>query len=261
MCLKVWGLCFFFGLRPALADVGFEAADGRLTAVLGPNGAGKTTLFNCILGLRRRYEGEILLDGENAARLSARALAQRVAYIPQSHAQAVGYTALDMALMGAARALGPLSSPGRREKEAAMAALERLDIARLAGREFTRLSGGERQLVLIARALAQRTRTLLMDEPTASLDYGNQARVLSLVRGLADEGYAVLMTTHDPQHALWYADTTLALCGGRVAALGPTRRVVDAAFIERLYGVRATLTDTEAGPMIAPVREGGARRV
>jgi ABC-type cobalamin/Fe3+-siderophores transport system ATPase subunit len=256
--VSVFGLCVSYGARAVLRDVCFSARDGALTAVLGANGAGKTTLFRCALGLIRWYEGEIRVDDLDARALSPREMACRLAYIPQAHAQAFGYSALDMVLMGAARGISPVSAPGRREREAAMEALNRLGICGLSGACFSRLSGGEQQLVLIARALAQRARTLIMDEPTSSLDYGNQARVLGAVRALADEGYAVILSTHNPQHALWYADEALALCGGTVAACGAPGEVVSAALVERLYGVRVRLVETEGGPLLSP--EGAGRR-
>lgn len=256
MSVAVQHLSFAYGARAVLTDVSLTAEDGRLVAVLGPNGVGKTTLFRCVLGLLKGYAGEILIDGGDAKRLSARELARRVAYIPQIHARAFGYTALETVLMGAAHAVPSFSLPGKRETEAAMTALDRLGVAHLAARNVARLSGGEQQLVLIARALAQNARTLLMDEPTASLDYGHQARVLSAVRGLADEGYAVLLSTHDPQHALRVADDALALSEGRVAAFGPPKDVLDAALIRRLYHIEASLVDTDAGLLIAPAMDG-----
>ena len=135
-----------------------------------------------------------------------------------------------------------------------MRALERLGIGGLAMAHFERLSGGEQQLVLIARALAQQTRTLLMDEPTSSLDYANQLRVLGTARALADEGYTVILSTHNPQHALWYADSALALSGGCVMACGAANDVVRPELIEQLYGVRVRLVNSEVGPLLSPER-------
>lgn len=255
MSIAVEKLSFSYCTRPVLQDVSFSAENGRLVAVLGPNGVGKTTLFRCILGLQRGYTGSIRIDGADARQLSARELAHRVAYIPQIHAQAFGFSVLDMVLMGTSHALSPLSVPKQGETDAAMAALERLGIAKLAAKNFNHLSGGEQQLTLIARALAQNARTLLMDEPTASLDYGNQAHVLSAVRALAAEGYTVVMSTHNPQQAVFYADLALALFEGSVAAYGAPSEVMDAALIERLYQMRIHLIPTEQGPVIVPAVE------
>jgi iron complex transport system ATP-binding protein len=252
MSISVAGLSFSYGRRPILRDVSFSQNQGELTAVLGPNGAGKTTLFQLILGLRRCRTGEITIDGVSAGALSPRMRARKIAFVPQTSGEAPGYTAFEMALMGTTHALSPFSAPGQREKEAALAALQRLGIRALAGMRFSQLSGGERQLVLIARALAQQAGTLIMDEPAASLDYGNQANILAVLRALAREGYGVLLSTHNPQHALSCADRVLALSGGRVVAYGPPGKVMDANLILRLYGVRVRLVQTEAGPLILP---------
>lgn len=256
MSVAVQNLSFSYCTRTVLSDICFTADNGKLIAILGPNGVGKTTLFRCILGLHRHYGGTISVDDTDARRLSAKELAHRIAYIPQIHAQTFGYSVLDMVLMGTSHAVSSLTMPGKQETETAMNALNRLDIAQLAQKNFTHLSGGEQQLVLIARALAQHAKTLLMDEPTASLDYGNQAHVLSIVRGLADAGYAIVLSTHNPQHALWYADTALALSEGRVAAFGPPNDVMDAALIERLYHMQVSLLETEAGLLITPAVDG-----
>jgi len=149
-----------------------------------------------------------------------------------------------------------MSVPKRREMDAAHAALERMGVSHLSAKNFSHLSGGEQQLVLIARALAQQTRALLMDEPTSSLDYGNQALVLKQVRTLANEGYTVLISTHNPQHAIWYADAALALLDGETAAFGKPTQILDEALIRRLYGVEVNIVETEHGPLLSPVTEG-----
>lgn len=258
MSIVVEKLSFAYGSHPVLRDVSFCARSGRLLAVLGPNGAGKTTLFRCILGLQQGKQGSVLVAGREARALSPRQLAGLVAYIPQTHGQVFDYRVADMVLMGAAHALAPFALPGKKEKERAMEALCRLGIKGLGGQSFSRISGGEQQLVLIARALAQQVKILLMDEPTASLDYGNQNRVLAAVRGLAGEGYTVVVSTHNPQHALWYGHDALALLNGRVEAFGPVESTVTQRLLLALYGMEAELVQTERGPLIAPAppREG-----
>lgn len=257
MSIHVEKLGFSYGERPVLTDVSFGARDGSLLAVLGPNGVGKTTLFRCILGLLPGHTGTIEIDGSNARALGARALAQKVAYIPQTRAAAFNYTVLEMALMGTAHGVSPFSVPKQKETDAAWAALCQLGIEGLAQKSYARLSGGEQQLVLIARALAQQSKTLLMDEPTASLDYGNQSRVLAGVRKLAREGYTVLLSTHNPQHALWYADAALCLSGGRVAACGAPQDVITPALIRSLYGIGVRFIETGDGVVLSPEPDGG----
>ena len=139
-----------------------------------------------------------------------------------------------------------------------MAALEKLGVDRLAQRNFATLSGGEQQLVLIALALCQESDILIMDEPTASLDYGNQLRVLEQVSALSQQGYTVLLSTHDPQHALRFSRRVLALQDGAVAAEGETQQVLTPELIRRLYGVESVLVDTPEGTALLPVRGGGA---
>ncbi|NLI53845.1 MAG: ABC transporter ATP-binding protein [Clostridiales bacterium] len=260
MSIEIRDLCFGYCTREVLRKVSFSALEGQILAVLGPNGVGKTTLFRCILGLQSRYSGSIEVDGVDAHTLTARELAHRVAYIPQTHGMAFSYSVLDMVLMGTTHNVAMMSVPKARELDAANTALVRMGIANLSEKNFSHLSGGEQQLVLIARALAQNTKTLLMDEPTASLDYGNQSLVLQQVRALADDGYTILLSTHNPQHAIWYADSVLALFNGTVAAFGQSREVVNTALIRTLYGVDATLIETTHGPLISPVIEGDNNR-
>lgn len=252
MNLQVTDLKFSYGEHTVLDGVGFDMRPGDLTAVLGPNGTGKTTLFKCILGFLPRYGGSILIGNEEARDLAPRELAKRIAYIPQNHQQTFAYSVIDMVLMGTAHSLSLFSLPGQAQKKEAYGALERLGIESLAKNNFARISGGEQQLVLIARALAQKAKFLIMDEPTASLDYGNQDKVLRLVKSLAEEGYSVLFSTHDPQHALRYANKTLALKSGKVLAFGASEAVITPELLRELYGVEAMLAETESGQVIVP---------
>lgn len=239
MRIQVDGLGFTYGERSVLREVSFSVEGGRLLSVLGPNGVGKSTLFRCILGLLKGYTGEITIGGDSIRGLGAKEMAKRVAYIPQSNYPAFNYTVFDMVLMGTSARLRQFSPPGKREEEAAWAALERLEIQALASRSYTRLSGGERQLVLIARALAQQSPVLLMDEPTANLDYGNQMRVLTKVRALVEDGYTVVQSTHHPEQAYLFSHEILAMLDGRVAAYGAPKEVLNAELIQALYGIDA----------------------
>ena len=252
MSLTIENLSFSYGKHEVLQEVSFTAQAGELLAILGPNGVGKTTLFKCILGLERRYTGRISADGGDLSALSPRERAHRTASIPQAHPLSFRYSAFDMVLMGTSHNLSPFAVPGERERAAARDAMARVNIAGLAERPFDHLSGGEQQLVFIARALAQQAKILLMDEPTASLDYGNRLLVLGVARDLARAGYTVLLSTHDPQHALWFADRALALQGGRVLALGTPREVVTPDRLQQLYGRQIDLLDTPQGPVLVP---------
>ena len=255
MSLTVDNLSFSYGRHAVLQEVSFAARAGELLAILGPNGVGKTTLFKCVMGLARRYTGTIRADGADLAALSPRERAHRVAAIPQAHALSFRYSAFDMVLMGTSHGLSPFAVPGERERAAARDAMARVNIAPLADRPFDHLSGGEQQLVFIARALAQQAKILLMDEPTSSLDYGNRLLVLGVARDLARSGYTVLLSTHDPQHALWYADRALALHEGKVLAQGAAREVVVPDVLQRLYGRPFALLETEQGPVLVPKKK------
>lgn len=253
MILSVENLSFSYTRRPVLQDVSFAAEKGELLSILGPNGVGKSTLFRCILGSLEGYSGRICVDGRDIRTLPHRERARRMAYIPQIHRPTFGYTVLDTVLMSTTRQLSPLQQPGREQVYMARSALERVGVSHLAERNFAHLSGGEQQLVLIARALAQQSDILIMDEPTSALDYGNQFRVLQQVRALSREGYTVLLSTHNPQHALTFAHRVLALQDGSVAALGPSGDVLTPDLLRRLYGVDTALADTPGGPVIVPL--------
>lgn len=250
--LEVRDLRFSFGAREVLKGVSFEASENELIFLLGANGAGKTTLFRCMLGLLHGYHGKILLNGQNVASLPAKELARRVAYIPQFHNPVFAYTALDMVLMGTNHRLSTFASPGRRERETAMQAMAQLGIEEFAERNFQELSGGEQQLVLVARGLAQEAKILLMDEPTSALDYGNQLRVLEKVAALSAQGYTVLLSCHNPQLAMLYAKRVIALHDGTVAADGTPETALDPQLIRLLYGVEANFLQTPDGVLIAP---------
>jgi len=252
LSIQIENLYFSYGRKKVLEGLSFEVPDKCLCAVLGQNGAGKTTLFRCILGMLKKYSGEIKIDNISTKNLSAKELAHRVAYIPQSHNQTFDYRVIDMTLMGTDHTLSMFSAPGRKETARAEEALERVGILHMKEKLFSHLSGGEQQLVLVARALAQGSRTLLMDEPTSALDYGNQSMVMEKARMLADSGYCVILSTHTPQHSLWYADTALALHDGNIAAFGDPADVLNEELIEKLYGVKTNFIETENGVIISP---------
>ena len=221
--LEVKNLTFSYGNVPVLENVSFTAEKGELLSVLGPNGVGKSTLFRCILGLLSPLSGQIFVNGENIAALKPGTLARKVAYIPQSHDPVFHYSVFDMVLMGTTAQTGMFSSPKKEHRLMVSEALEKLGLSHLADRSYRTLSGGERQLVLIARAMVQNAKVLLMDEPSASLDFGNRIMVMERVRELCKVGYCVIQTTHDPEQAYLYSHKILALHKGTVLAHGAPR--------------------------------------
>jgi iron complex transport system ATP-binding protein len=219
-------------------NASFSVADGRIAVLLGPNGSGKTTLFKCIAGIWKPRRGAIFLDGKDTARLTFRERALLLAMVPQDHTPPFPYTALEAVLMGRAPHVGMYASPSAPDLDKGRAALETMGVGRLADRPYTRVSGGERQLILIARALAQEAPILLLDEPTSHLDFRNQHAVLSLVRRVAeDKGLTVLMTLHDPNLAAHFAHQVVLLKEGGVIADGTTEEVMTAERLEQLYGM------------------------
>lgn len=234
------------GQPPLFAEVNLHLGAGEILCLLGPNGTGKTTLLRCLIGALRADTGEVQVDGQPYS--ATRAMARLMAYVPQAAADS-GLTLLDMALMGRTPHLPPLAMPGHNDRLIARQALARTGVAHLEERPFNRVSGGERQLALIARALAQQPRLLVMDEPTASLDLGNQARVLRTVRDLAREGMTVLVTTHQPEHALLLGAKVVALSGGRVLAHGSAPDVLQPPLLSRLYGTAVGVLRRDEQPV------------
>ena len=218
MSLSVENLSFAYGAAPVLRDVSFTAEGGELVSVLGPNGVGKTTLFRCILGTLTPQMGHIKMDGQDLATLPPRERARRIAYIPQIHPPTFGYTVLDTVLMGAARQLNAFQQPGAAQMRQADEALEQVGAAHLRERNFAHLSGGEQQLVLIARALAQKAEVLMMDEPTNNLDID---AVNWLEDFLLDFEGTVIVVSHDLAGDSPLADRLLLLENRRLAYDGP----------------------------------------
>jgi iron complex transport system ATP-binding protein len=227
---------------------------GEIVCLLGPNGGGKTTLFRTLLGLLPAQGGRVLLDGADLRTLPRREVAKRIGYVPQAHTGYFPFTVRDVVLMGRTAHLAPFAGPSRRDRELADEAIARMGLTRLAGAVYTRISGGERQLALIARALAQAAPLVVMDEPTASLDFGNQVRVLAQIAALARSGIGVLLSTHDPDQAFQCADRVALLRGGELVADGRPEEVLTPESLRALYGVEVRVVD-------ASLPDGTRRRV
>jgi len=242
------GLTIGYPDRTVGSGLDVALSTGEVLALLGPNGGGKTTLLKTLLGLLKPKAGEVRLGDKPLDNYSIRERARVVAYVPQVHISTFAFTVETVVLMGRTAHGSLFSRPSGQDRAVAQAALERFGIAALASRPYTMISGGERQLVLLARALAQEPQFIVLDEPTASLDFGNQGKVMREIRALAKSGHGVLFTTHDPNHALRAADRAYLLREGTRIADGPVGTVLNREQLEALY--RATverLTDRASG--------------
>ena len=225
------------GQNAVLDGVDFTARGGDLIALVGPNGVGKSTLFRCILGFMKGYTGSIKIDGRETRDMSRKELARCVAYIPQSSSQVFDYSVIELVLMGMATRLGALQTPGKAEEGEALEVLDTLGIGHLAYRGCGQISGGEYQLVLLARALVQQAKILIMDEPTANLDYGNQFRVMERIEGLTNRDFVVMTSAHDPNQVLLHATRALVLEHGHISADGTPADVLTEEVLSRLYNI------------------------
>ena len=236
MIYEVNGLSFAYHGGPRVLDgVSLTLERGEVLSILGPNGAGKSTLLGCMLGMLVPQEGSVRLEGRDIAQLKPRDIARLVSYVPQNLAPVFGYTLFEFVLMGRAPLIPTLGRPGPADRAAAREALEQLGLTRLADRACTEVSGGERQQAAIARAIVRQPQAVLFDEPTAHLDVGNQLRTLRVLKNLSRQGYAVVVTTHDPNHAI--------LLGGRAAILdraghltaGPAEEIIREDALRQVY--------------------------
>lgn len=237
MSIEVKNLSFSYGDHSVLHDISFRVESGEFLSILGPNGVGKSTLFRCVLGLLSGYTGQVLVDGMDARSFTVREAAKHIAYIPQSSRPIFNYSVFDIVLMGRTSSLNAFRTPGKADIERCRWALQKIGISHLEDRCFHRLSGGEQQLVLIARALVQDAPCLMLDEPTANLDFGNQLLVLEQAKNLAREGYTVIQTTHHPEQSYMFSDRILAIQKGRVLMEGVPEKVLTQQTMRALYGV------------------------
>lgn len=244
--VKNGGFRYPGGDRQVLENISFSAESGDVLAILGPNGAGKTTLLRCALGLLKWQEGVTELDGADLRTIPYRELWKRLAYVPQANRAPAPYTVEEMILLGRSSHFGPFSMPGQKDMEQAARVLEQLRLEHLRGKNFSELSGGERQMVLIARALAAEPQVLVLDEPESNLDFRNQLLVLDTLSQLADAGLTCIFNTHYPAHALRRANKALLLGAGGEYEFGPVSQVVTEENIFRYFGVNAVIGEVQA---------------
>lgn len=237
MLLELQNVRGGYGSGDIVKGVTCCADQGDVLCLVGPNGCGKTTLFRMMLGSIPISAGSIRIDGRNTRELTPKQLANLVAYIPQYHTPIFDYTVLDVVMMGRASHFSAFDTPKAVDREAAFAALAKINALHLANKKYTALSGGQRQLILIARAICQSAKVFVMDEPAANLDYANHQLLMEVIKDLAGQGYCVVMSTHSPEHPVSIGTKVLMMKEGTVAAFGDPKAVITPANLESVYDI------------------------
>ncbi len=250
MAFRVDGVCFSHPSGFSLDNVTIDVPEGKLSILLGKNGSGKSTLLHLMAGLHKPSEGRIEVLGQDLASLSTSARARIIGYLPQFHSPVFPYTVEEVVLTG--RAPYVFTVPKAKDREKAEQALVTVGMHDLRGRPYTELSGGERQLVMMARVLAQEPKVILLDEPVSHLDLSNQSRLLRLLKRLVEEGITVLAVLHDPNVAFSYGDSFFFMKGGRMEQPGPEETPWDASFLEGLYETQLETVPHRGRALVIP---------
>lgn len=252
--IEVKNLHFSYKKHQVLLGVNLELYKGEIISLLGPNGCGKSTLIKLILKLMKG-SGEISINGKSLQNYSHKDIASHIAYIPQYNNTPFNYSVIEMVVMGRVSKLGFFAQPSSYDYEIANAALKKINIEHLASRAFGQLSGGQKQMVLLARAIAQEVEVFIMDEPVAGLDYGNQIRLLELISTLGSQGYTFLKTTHYPDHALLISSRVVVMNGGVIISDGMPEDVISAGMIEDVYNIKADIIMHDSHKRCVPIFE------
>ncbi|MCX6076504.1 MAG: ABC transporter ATP-binding protein [Campylobacterales bacterium] len=250
--IDVKNLHFSYKKHQVLAGVDLKLYKGEIISLLGPNGCGKSTLIRLILKLLRG-NGEILINNKDIEKYSHKEIASRIAYIPQYNNTPFNYSVMEMVLMGRVSKLDYFASPSAHDFEIAKNALKKVGVEHLKEKAFGQLSGGQKQMVLLARAIAQEVDTFIMDEPVAGLDYGNQIRLLELIHELSKQGYTFLKTTHYPDHALLISSRVIVMNDGKIIANGTPDKVITKEMIQDVYSIKADIIVHDSHKRCIPI--------
>jgi iron complex transport system ATP-binding protein len=255
MELKINNASLGYRRKIVLKNVNLTLQTGRTNCIIGKNGAGKTTLFKSILGILPPMEGEILLDGKNIRAWNRRKFARQIAYVPQARSLPFPFTVFEVVLFGRTAHLGAFASPGKADRMIAEDCLERLQIRYLKDCIFTQISGGEQQLTIVARALAQQPAFLIMDEPTSNLDFGNQIKILNQVNKLKTDSLGILMATHSPDHAFMCDADVTVIHNGEIWKQGNCNQVITAEILREIYDADVSIHRIESRKTCIPLME------
>ena len=239
LILECRSLGFHYGDKQVLHDISFQVQTGTFCAVLGRNGSGKTTLIHCLNKILAPISGQVLIQGKDLSSLSRKQIAKRISLVPQEHIDIFPYTVLDVVVMGRAPFLGVAANPDEADYHIATTALRELNAEALADKNFNRISGGERQIALLARSLAQTTPVMLLDEPTNHLDFNNQYHLLSSIKHLCrSKGISIVASMHDPNLAGMFADAVIMIKNGEIMVQGDKGAVMTTENISTLYDTK-----------------------
>jgi len=256
MLLQVDDAVFSYdGKKNVFENISFSVKGGEIFCILGPNGSGKSTLLKCIDNLLRLNSGSISFDGQDLASINRKQLAAKVGFLPQIHVSTFPFTVIEVAVMGRSPHLGLLASPSKTDYALAEANLKMLGIHHLTDKPYTKISGGERQLALIAMVLTQQPRFLLLDEPTSHLDFGNQVRMLNLIKTLSQKGFSIILTTHFPDHAFHLASTVALINEGTFMAVGNANDIITEKNLKQIYGIDVQIAYVNSSTVCVPVKK------
>jgi len=246
MILETKNLSCGYSGKALIENINIKISSGETVSLLGPNGVGKTTLFKTLLGLLKPVSGAVIIDDENIENMTQSSRASSIAYVPQASEVFFPYKAEEIVMMGRAPHIGFFRTPAKNDHNHVDAALSALSIRSLAKRVFTELSSGEKQLVLIARALAQQSKFLILDEPTSNLDFGNQSYVISEIKNLSTRGIGIIMTTHHPNHVFESEGTVILIDRQRKISVGESKEIMTKENLKTVYGINVEIATHES---------------
>lgn len=251
--LKVENLNFYYGEHHVLNNISFNADKPELWALMGPNGGGKTTLFKCIMGFLKPDSGNIVINNYNYKDITTPKMAKLISYVPQEHKPPFPFTVREIVLMGRSPYMNGVFGLKNMDYEIVDNAMEKIGILDIAHKPVTSLSGGQRQLVLIARAIAQDTPIMILDEPTSALDFNNQIHIWKILKKISSSDKLIIACSHDPNHIIWFTDKTIAVKNGEIKATGHTKDIVTAPLLKEIYGSEYYIANIENKNIICPV--------